>query len=82
MFVCEKSGKCIAQHYVCDGKIDCKYGEDENYKCGKEPCEGKFRCDGRCIPINWCCINEIDPNCTVKERPACCKVHFKCKFNR
>ncbi|KAG8226136.1 hypothetical protein J437_LFUL005797 [Ladona fulva] len=78
MFYCP-SETCISRRYVCDGYQDCKSGADEwESYCGTRPCEGKLPCEGRCIPLHWCCDQHTDPNCTVRIRPTCCK-HFESK---
>lgn len=38
-------GKCISKQSLCDGKKDCKHGEDEGGQCGR--CE-KYECSYRC----------------------------------
>lgn len=66
-------GNCIQQRFVCDGHPDCKHGEDEaRVNCGLNPCQGKITCEGRCIPMSWCCQPYNDMNCTIKMRPSCC----------
>ncbi|XP_075219175.1 uncharacterized protein LOC142323442 isoform X2 [Lycorma delicatula] len=67
-------GNCILHRFVCDGHRDCKNGEDEaEAYCGPYPCNGKLTCEGRCIPMSWCCQPYNDLNCTVKMRPSCCQ---------
>lgn len=43
MFMCISNGICINQHYVCDGKKDCRDGSDESFEqCLGDPCKGNF----------------------------------------
>ena len=57
---------CVPWSYVCDGKWDCAFGEDEviNTVCGGEViCEKMFKCRNqqhRCISIGNVCNNEVD----------------------
>ena len=47
MFKCPDS-YCVPWTYICDGKWDCPYGEDEkrNKVCtGEIVCEGMFKCN-------------------------------------
>ena len=57
---------CVPWSYICDGKWDCPFGEDEvqNQVCiGKNVCESMFRCKNeshKCISIGNVCDNHID----------------------
>ena len=57
---------CVPWSYVCDGKWDCPFGEDEikNEVCiGQNVCELMFRCRNeyhRCINIGNVCDNHTD----------------------
>ena len=57
---------CVPWSYVCDGKWDCPFGEDEldNKVChGKSVCKQMFKCRSeynKCISISNVCDNYID----------------------
>ena len=65
MFKCPDS-YCILWTYVCDGKWDCPFGEDEVYNgvCTEEiVCVDMFRCRNeyhKCISIGNVCDDKID----------------------
>ena len=58
-WMCHDGGRCIEKRYVCDGKIHCKHGSDEEHcenwkcldgfwKCSSHECiEQKYVCDGK-----------------------------------
>ncbi len=52
MYKCSHS-YCVPYHYVCNGRIDCPHGEDENH-CTQLNCPGLLRCryDGICVHPN------------------------------
>lgn len=90
-FTCESEGRCIPDHWACDGHKDCKSGEDEKdcanqsiwstkpTACGPR----EWTCgNGDCIHINWRCDAAADCsdgsdelNCTRK----CRDDQFQCK---
>lgn len=51
---------CIPYHYVCNGRADCPYGEDE-YNCALS-CPGLLRCrkDNVCIHTNYVGDSVVD----------------------
>ncbi len=60
MFKCRLS-YCIPFHYVCNGRLDCPHGEDENCRPSLE-CPGLLRCrdDNVCVHPNNVGDNMID----------------------
>ena len=77
MFKCPDS-YCVPWSYVCDGKWDCPFGEDElnNTVCGGETaCEKMYRCRNqqhRCISIGNVCDNEVD--CPYRDDESFCEL--------
>ncbi|KOB71315.1 Uncharacterized protein OBRU01_13877, partial [Operophtera brumata] len=64
--------RCVLAAYVCDGRRDCLYGEDEAPElCDYNVCarSDKLNCSsGRCISSSACCRGSM-PLC---RQPACC----------
>ena len=60
MFKC-KSSYCIHMSLVCDGQIDCIYGEDEA-SCTNLSCPGFLKCRGefKCISPDQICDGRVD----------------------
>ncbi|TNN88761.1 Low-density lipoprotein receptor-related protein 1B [Liparis tanakae] len=65
------SGRCIPDHWACDGDNDCGDFSDENTTCRGGPAqlpsviecsEEEFHCvtDGTCIPERWRCDGDKD----------------------
>ena len=82
MFKCPNS-YCVPWTYVCDGKWDCPYGEDEerNKVCtGEIVCEGMFKCNyklHKCISLGNVCDNKLD--CLLHDDEMFCELSlFKC----
>ena len=79
MFKCGKP-YCIYMSHVCDGHMDCPYGDDENF-CSNLVCPGFLKCRGesRCIsPQQICdghvdCISSFDDEIQCDICPKLCK---------
>ena len=70
---------CINWSYVCDGKWDCPYGDDElnNDVCiGKKICNNMYKCSGvyRCISLGNVCDDH--PDCIHKDDEMLCDLKF------
>lgn len=87
-FVCPAPDeKCIPKRFVCNGKFDCKGGEDEK-DCGNPVCEETyFRCGNstQCVP-SWrlCdnvknCGNGADEAVDLCSTLECMSYEFRCK---
>ena len=62
MFKCFKS-YCISWSYVCNGRWDCPYGDDENPKQCIANCKNKLKCRGAskvCVHLGNMCDNVED----------------------
>ena len=79
MFKCRNSF-CIPFHTVCDGRIDCPYGEDE-VGCATLTCKWLLKCgsdmkcvhpDHICDGVNDCPSGEDEAVCKVKQCPTYC----------
>ncbi len=80
-FKCHKS-HCISWASVCDGKWDCSFGEDEEFKpvCGKGySCLGMFKCkdtDTTCIHLSNVCDDVV--NCPLNDDEFGCALTNTC----
>ena len=93
-FECNVMFKCpnyyrVPWTYVCDGKWDCPYGEDEyniEVCIGKSVCEKMFKCRNehrKCISVSNVCDNQLD--CLHHDDEMFCELKllqcpFKCNF--
>ncbi len=64
---------CIPNSYVCNGKWDCKHGEDEN-NCQASNCFHWFKCKETsiCLPVEHICDHIID--CPMHDDELLCNV--------
>ena len=78
-YKCHKS-YCIPFHYVCDGRIDCIHGEEEEH-CDEYVCKGLLRCMGTticvhptyvCDGINHCPYADDETLCDANACPHNC----------
>ena len=74
-FKCQNS-YCIPYQYICDGKWDCWYGQDE-LQCGQYSCTGMFKCrySVACIHIRNMCDGITD--CPMEDDELICP-QIKC----
>ncbi len=56
-------GHCIPHHYVCDGKLDCPYGEDEE-NC-PPVCPGMLRCRHNHTCVHRQYVGNGEGDCTI-----------------
>lgn len=75
-FQCSKDSICISFIQVCDGKIDCKNGEDER-NCSID----YFQClnSKEKIPIIRLC--DFSPDCKDKSDEINCGLKFQSQFS-
>ncbi len=80
-FKCHEA-QCISWAFVCDGKWDCSFGEDELFKpvCGTGySCSGMFKCkdtNTTCIQLGNICDDEA--NCPLHDDEFGCSLTNTC----
>lgn len=69
IFLCEETQNYISKYYVCDGVVDCLFGEDE-MKCQKQM---YFQCAtlSKLIPIHNLCDFFFDCS-DMSDEKFCC----------
>ncbi len=78
LYKCRKS-YCIDHSRVCDGEVDCNYGDDE-VSCDKHTCPGKLHCMKSmvCIILKEACDGH--KHCPRGDDELNCH-HYKCPAN-
>ena len=81
MFKCERY-YCLYMSLVCDGQIDCLYGEDEQY-CSNTSCPGLLRCRGeiRCLSSEQICDGNVDCVSSFDDEIICNQCPSNCQCN-
>ena len=78
--------RCVPIHWKCDGKKDCKNGNDEPSSCPERVCQtGQYQCKNKnctlttslCDGINDCGDNSDEELCDHD----CPENQFKCRSN-
>lgn len=80
-FSCGPTNRCIPSEWVCDGKIQCPNGLDEN-NCTTTCSNNTFYCKKQniCIPNSWKCDGQMDCQNGEDEENCECnsETEFKC----
>ena len=81
MFKC-KDYYCLHMSAVCDGQLDCLYGDDEKF-CNSLVCPGFLKCRGemRCVGVEEICDGTIDCRYTFDDELLCnsCPDNCECR---
>ena len=96
LYLLREIEECADQNKVCDGYVDCPFGDDE-HNCPELYGSNIWRCpsDGTIIPIEWSCVNQQDTklwdcpnqddvdaiNCVSCDTKADVANFFSCKDN-
>ena len=77
-YKCKRS-YCIPPHRICNGVLDCPFGDDEAM-CPVDSCENMLKCNGQCIHVDQICdgiAHCVDGDdellCDVPPCPLSCK---------
>ena len=78
MFKCQDF-YCLSMSSVCDGQIDCQYGEDE-MSCFNLTCPGSMKCRGenRCVGLEEVCNGKVDCIFSYDDEISCSKCRDNC----
>ena len=81
MFKC-KDYYCIHMSAVCDGQLDCLYGNDEKL-CNSLVCPGFLKCHGEmpCVGVEELCDGNIDSRYSFDDELFCnsCPDNCECR---
>ena len=78
--------RCVPWHWKCDGKKDCKNGNDEPASCPERVCQdGQFQCKNKNCTLTTSLCDGID-DCGDNSDEAMCEHEcpenqFKCRSN-